>query len=279
MLKNNIVINNQSLELLNGNLSSLSTALYGRIKLRKNAIEINADKMHYRHLNYLIKNISKTSKKIILRNICGQRYIGTKLCENVIMEIYGIPGNDLASFMNGAKITVTGNVQDGCGNTMNGGSIIIKGSAGDILGYSMRGGKIFVRDDVGYRVGIHMKEYKGNKPYIVVGGTAEDFLGEYMAGGIVVILGLNLEKEKIHNAKYVGTGMHGGVIYIHGEVTHTGKEVVAKSLNESDKKLLKSLVIEYCNHFNIKTSDEIIKREFSKLMPVSTRPYGNLYAY
>jgi len=279
MQENKIIHNNQSLELLNGNLSSLGSELYEHIKLRKNSIEINADGMHYRDLNYLIKNISKMSKKIILRNISGQRYIGTTLCKNVVMEIYGTPGNDLGSFMDGAEISVNGNVQDGCGNTMNRGCIMIKGSAGDILGYSMRGGKIFVRDDVGYRVGIHMKEYKENRPCIVVGGTAADFLGEYMAGGILVILGLNLEKEKIHNAKYVGTGMHGGVIYIHGEVTHTGKEVEMKSLNESDKILLKGLVMEYCKYFNIINSNEIIKREFSKLIPVSTRPYGDLYAY
>lgn len=278
MQENEMILGNQSLELLNGSLSSLSSELYEYIKLRKNAIEINANGMHYRDLNYLIKNISKMSKKIILRNIFGQRYIGTNLCENII-EIYGTPGNDLGSFMDGAEITVNGNVQDGCGNTMNRGRIIIKGSAGDILGYSMRGGKIFVRDDVGYRVGIHMKEYKEYRPYIVVGGTAGDFLGEYMAGGILVILGLNLEKEQIHNAKYVGTGMHGGVIYIHGEVTHTGKEVEIKTLNESDKKLLKGLVTEYCSYFNIKNIDKVIKREFSKLIPVSTRPYGNLYAY
>ena len=37
----------------------------------------------------------------------------------------GTPGNDLGSFMDGPKITVRGNAQDGCGNTMNNGIIVI----------------------------------------------------------------------------------------------------------------------------------------------------------
>ena len=74
--------------------------------------------------------------------------------------------------MDGPKIIVHGNGQDGIGNTMNSGTIIIHGDAGDILGHSMRGGQIFVKGDVGYRVGIHMKEYKDLVPVVVVGGAA-----------------------------------------------------------------------------------------------------------
>ena len=120
--------------------------------------------------------------------------------------------------MNGPKVMVHGNAQDGCGNTMNEGQIIIHGHAGDVTGHSMRGGKIFVRDYVGYRVGIHMKQYQHKIPQIVIGQTAGDFLAEYMAGGIMVILGLNLKEGEKCNAQFVGTGMHGGVIYERGEI-------------------------------------------------------------
>ena len=41
MQENKTILDNQSLELLNGSLSSLSSELYEYIKLRKNAIEIN----------------------------------------------------------------------------------------------------------------------------------------------------------------------------------------------------------------------------------------------
>jgi glutamate synthase domain-containing protein 3 len=116
----------------------------------------------------------------------------------VDIEIFGTPGNDLGAFMNGPRIIVHGNAQDGCGNTMNEGEIIIHGHAGDIIGLSARGGKIFVREDVGYRAGIHMKEYQGKKPVLVIGGTAQDFLGEYMAGGVLILLGLDLGEGKRH---------------------------------------------------------------------------------
>jgi len=212
-----------------------------------------------------------------MRNVYGQRYIGTDLDGRLSLEIYGTPGNDLGAFLKGAKITVHGNVQDGCGNTMDDGQIVVHGRAGDILGYSMRGRKIFIRDDAGYRVGIHMKEYMEKRPVVVIGGTAQDFLGEYMAGGVLLVLGLTLGKKLEHKAKFVGTGMHGGAMYIHGEVSHMGKEVASVDLTEDDYRLLETLVNEFCGHYGMEP-DKILESKFNKLVPVSTRPYGNLYA-
>ena len=34
-----------------------------------------------------------------------------------------------------------------------------------------------------------------------------------MAGGVILVLGLNLHKGECCKARFVGTGMHGGVIY------------------------------------------------------------------
>ena len=107
--------------------------------------------------------VADGGSKIELQNVHGQRYIGTDLNKPVEIEIFGTPGNDLGAFMNGPRIIVHGNAQDGCGNTMNEGEIIVHGRAGDTVGLSARGGKIFIREDVGYRAGIHMKEYKGKE--------------------------------------------------------------------------------------------------------------------
>jgi len=163
---------------------------------------------------------------------------------------------------------------------MNNGEIIIHGHAGDILGLSARGGKIFVRDDVGYRAGIHMKEYQDKKPMVVVGGTAQDFLGEYMAGGILIILGLKLKEGERHKANFIGTGMHGGAIYIRGDVEEfqLGKEVGVAELDENDYLVLKELVGEFAHHFGYDAT-EILKYKFTKLFPLYLRPYGRLYAY
>ncbi|MFC2050500.1 hypothetical protein ACFLTN_04915 [Chloroflexota bacterium] len=244
-------------------------------------VEINAAGILTRELNTRLREaVTNGTKKIELRNVYGQRYIGTDLGKPVEIEIFGTPGNDLGSFMDGPRIIVRGNAQDGCGNTMNEGEIIVHGHAGDITGLSARGGKIFIRDGVGYRAGIHMKEYGDKKPVMVIGGTAQDFLGEYMAGGILIILGLNLKKGETHRANYVGTGMHGGVIYLRGSVAdfQLGKEVGAAELDEKDRLDLEKYVCEFASHFGY-DAKEILKQKFIKLFPLYLRPYGRLYAY
>ncbi len=244
-------------------------------------INIDAKDLSTTELNTRLREAAaKDARQINLLNICGQRYIGTDLRNSVEIEIFGTPGNDLGAFLNGPRITVHGNAQDGVGNTMDNGEIIVHGHAGDILGLSARGGRIFVRDYVGYRAGIHMKEFNNKKPALVIGGTAQDFLGEYMAGGVIILLGLDLHEGEYHQANYIGTGMHGGVIYIRGKVHdyQLGKEVGINSLEESDREVISSLVKEYSSHFDL-NAEEIINSTFMKLYPLYLRPYGTLYAY
>jgi glutamate synthase domain-containing protein 3 len=245
------------------------------------AVTIDARGILYRELNARLRQVvSNGTERIELRNVYGQRYIGTDLDRPVEIDIFGTPGNDLGAFMNSPRIVVHGNAQDGCGNTMNNGEIIIHGHAGDILGLSARGGKIFVREDAGYRAGIHMKEFGDKKPMVVIGGTAQDFLGEYMAGGVLVLLGLTLGEGARHKANFIGTGMHGGSIYIRGEVEEfqLGKEVGVAELDENDYSLLKKLVDEFGRHFGY-NAEAILKHRFTRLFPLYLRPYGRLYAY
>lgn len=247
------------------------------------ATTIDATGLHYRELNTLLReavNGDGACKRIDVANVFGQRYIGTDLHRPVEIHIHGTPGNDLASFMDGPRIVVHGNAQDGCGNTMNAGEIIIHGRAGDVTGHSMRGGRIWVRDDVGYRVGIHMKAYQGTRPEVVIGGTAQHFLGEYMAGGVLMVLGLTLEPGEPHQANFIGTGMHGGAMYIRGEIAdhQLGKGVGRMPLEAEDEALIKELVEGYVGHFGGDAA-AILAQPFLKLVPLSLRPYGRLYAY
>lgn len=244
-------------------------------------INVDAWALSHRELNAKLRElVSNGAQRIELHNVYGQRYIGTDLDKPVEIVIFGTPGNDLGAFMDGPRIIVHGNAQDGCGNTMNSGEIIIHGHAGDILGLSARGGKIFVREDVGYRAGIHMKEYQDKKPMVVIGGTAQDFLGEYMAGGILILLGLNLKEGERHKANFIGTGMHGGVIYVRGEVQEfqLGKEIGVAELDEGDYRILNQFVGEFSAHFGYE-AETILTHEFRKLFPRWLRPYGRLYAY
>ncbi|MFH0942542.1 MAG: hypothetical protein V1823_05950 [Chloroflexota bacterium] len=244
-------------------------------------VKIDALGLSTRELNTRLREaVAAGAVKIELHQVYGQRYLGTDLNQPVDIEIFGTPGNDLGSFMDGPRITVFGNAQDGTGNTMNNGEIIVFGHAGDITGLSARGGRIFVRDDVGYRAGIHMKAYGDKKPVLVIGGTAQDFAGEYMAGGIMVMLGLTLDKGDRHKATYLGTGMHGGVIYLRGEIEsyQLGKEVGIAELDGDDRRVLEELVSQYAAYFKL-NAREIMDHRFLKIYPTSNRPYGRLYAY
>ena len=244
-------------------------------------LEINAKGVYYRDLNQKVREaLEKGEKEILLKNVNGQYYIGDGLRGDAVITIEGTPGNDLAAFMDGPTLIVKGNGQDNIANTMNSGKVVIKGNAGDVLGYGMRGGRLHISGDVGYRVGIHMKGTKKQSPAIIVGGCAGDLFGEYMAGGVIILLGLNAGAEKPMAGDYLGTGMHGGVIYVRGDVDkeRCGAEVGIVELDEEDHKTLKQYLTEYCADVNLKLED-VMKKGFKKLIPASLRPYGNLYAY
>jgi glutamate synthase domain-containing protein 3 len=242
---------------------------------------IDAKGVYYRQLNEKVREaIAGGDTEIILNNVNGQRYIADGLRAKATITINGVPGNDLAAFMDGPTLIINGNAQDGVANTMNDGKIVVKGNAGDVLGYGMRGGKLYVKGDVGYRVGIHMKGFKDQIPVIVAGGTAGDFFGEYMAGGILVLLGIGREKGAPIAGGYLGTGMHGGVMYIRGEVdlARCGAEVGILELDDDDNATLEKYLKEFCEDTG-HDMKRVMKEKFVKLYPKSSRPYGRLYAY
>ncbi len=244
-------------------------------------MQINAKGCHYRTLNRQIKAaVAKGEKRIELLDVNGQRYIGDGVSGDVEIIINGVPGNDLGAFMSGPTIIVNSFSQDGVANTMNDGKIVIKGHAGDVLGYGMRGGKLFIKGDVGYRVGIHMKEYRDKIPVIVAGGRAGDFFGEYMAGGILILLNLNDETPERAAGGYLATGMHGGVIYIRGDIAkhRLGSGIEIVETKEADNTVLNKLLGEYCKDLDLDL-EFVLKKPFKKLIPASKRPYGKLYAY
>jgi len=251
-------------------------------------VQLDAQGVHYKELNRRIRAlVLDGARNIEIRQVYGQRYIGTNLFgterQDVRIKVFGTPGSDLGAFMDGPVIEVFGNVQDATGNTMNSGRIIVNGSAGDVLGYGMRGGEIFVRGNVGYRVGIHMKEYTDKIPTIVIGGTVQDFFGEYMAGGRIIVLNEFFEDNPPTRQSYfLGTGMHGGNIFIHGEVElhQIGAEVGIADPSAEEIEFIREKVQAFSRIFGLPdVSDRLGKVPFTKLFPKSARPYGRLYAY
>ncbi len=241
-------------------------------------LTIETKGLYYKGLNRQIKkSLSQGENEIVLKNVLGQRYIGGGLESTAHFDIYGTPGQDLGAFMNGPEIVVYGNAQDGVGNTMNEGKIIVHGKAGEIPGHSMRGGKLFIKGDVEYRAGIHMKEYLDSVPWLIIGGTVKDYCGEYMAGGRVVVL--NMKNSKMSPVGYsVGTGIHGGAIFVRGEVKkyQIGTGAIFAELDDSDETFLKEVFEEYSRYFDADLGG-IVPGEFVKITKRGHRPFAKLY--
>ena len=242
---------------------------------------LDATGLDHRAFNEQIKAaLAAGERELDLVNVCGHRYIGCGLTGDAALRISGVPGNDLAAFMSGLRIYCEGNVQDSVANTMDDGLIVVPGHAGDVLGYSMRGGRVFVRGNAGYRIGIHMKSYLDKAPVIVIGGRAKDFAGEYMAGGMLVILGLDTPEGEPLVGRYCGSGMHGGAMYVRGEVPewNIGKGVSPQEPSDSDRAELEATLGDYCAELGLDLS-EVMSQPFVKLSALSVRPHGRLYAY
>lgn len=242
---------------------------------------IDAHGVYYKTLNEQIREqVAVGVTTVILDNVNGQRYIGAGIsADDLTIVVNGVPGNDLATFMDGPTVVVTDNAQDGVGNTMNRGLVAVEGDAGDVLGYGMRGGRIYIRGDVGYRVGIHMKAYEEQHPVLVIGGRARDFFGEYMAGGEMLLLGLDVADGHVVGS-YVGTGMHGGVIYIRGQVAahQLGKEVGVTQPTAAEAARIEELVTDFCRVHRLDPQPALVG-PFVKISPFTHRPYGKMYAY
>ena len=193
------------------------------------------------------------------------------------ITINGIPGNALGAYLNGASIIVNSNAQDAVGDTMNEGSIIIHGNVGDAAGYAMRGGKILVKGNAGYRAGIHMKEYNNKVPLMIIGGSAGSFLGEYQAGGIIIVLGINKNKDKIVG-NFPCTGMHGGKVFLRGNIDNIifPNNVCIKKADNEDLKSIEQDLNEYCSLFGYDIS-EILNSQFTIITPDSKNPYKQMY--
>jgi glutamate synthase domain-containing protein 3 len=243
-------------------------------------VTIDAKRLHYTPLNQQIRAaIAAGTKEIIIDNVLGQRFIGNGIRgDDVTLIINGVPGGDLAMFMSGPTIIVHGNADHAPGNTMDNGRIVVHGSAGDAVAHSMRGGRVYVRDNIGYRGGIHMKQYTNKRPILIVGGAARAFLGEYMAGGLLIVLGLTgippLEERG------VGSGIHGGEIFIRGPVDSHNLGVGAKQTPATDEEKAKitPYIEDFARVFGF-DAKVLISSGYTRISPASARPFANKYTW
>jgi len=242
-------------------------------------LRIDAANLPYTQLNQAIRAaVAAGENEIEIENVLGQRFIADGLKGEVTITIHGVAGGDLGMFMSGPTCIVHGNAEHAPGNTMDAGMIVIHGSAGDAVAHSMRGGKIFVRDDIGYRGGIHMKEYNTKRPILVVGGSTRAFLGEYMAGGLIIVLGLG-GKPAVEE-RGIGSGIHGGEIYIRGEVPayFLGVGATEKPISEDERTRIAPCIREFAELFG-GNAESLLSEDYVRISPASSRPFANMYTW
>ena len=244
------------------------------------SVRIDAREIHYTPLNQMIRRaVADGVTNITIDNVLGQRFIADGLRgEGVTITVNGVPGGDLGMFMSGPTLIIHGNADHAPGNTMDRGCIVIHGSAGDAVGHSMRGGRVYVRDDIGYRGGIHMKQYMDKRPVLVVGGSARAFVGEYMAGGLLVVLGLSGIPPL--SERGVGSGIHGGEIFVQGNVPDNILGVGAKQKPASDdeKHMIAPVVRDFAAKFAFDPTP-LLASDYTRIVPASARPFANKYTW
>jgi len=176
---------------------------------------------------FIVKGYSLGFSRFILYNLCGQRFIGCGLGPNtkgVRIDVYGSPGDYLASGIDGLEIYVHSNAQDQLAQIMNSGKLVVYGDVGQTFMYGAKGGEAYI---LGNTAGRPLINACGS-PRVVINGTSLDFLGEsFMAGdplnggGFVILNGIRFnDKGEIEELEtpYPGGNLFslasGGAIYV-----------------------------------------------------------------
>ncbi len=140
-------------------------------------------------------------KRFIIVNTKGHRFIANGLgpdTAGVRIDVYGSPGDYLASGLDGLEIHVHNNGQDQLAQIMKSGKLVVHGDVGQTFMYAAKGGEVYVLGNTAGRPLINAV----GKPRVVINGTCLDYLAEsFMAGdplkggGFVVLNGLAYDEQ------------------------------------------------------------------------------------
>lgn len=139
-------------------------------------------------------------RKFLLAHAKGQRFIGNGLgpqTNDVRIDVYGSPGDYLASGIDGLEILVHNSAQDQLAQIMKYGGLVVHGDVGQTFMYGAKGGTAYV---LGSAAGRPLINAVG-RPRVVINGTCLDYLAEsFMAGdplkggGFVVLNGIRFDE-------------------------------------------------------------------------------------
>ncbi|HEY3248399.1 MAG TPA: glutamate synthase, partial [bacterium] len=131
---------------------------------------------------FLVRANEAGWKSFIIFAMRGQRFVGCgfgPLAEPVHLDVYGSPGDYLASGLDGAEVIVHNDAQDQVGQIVKSGKIVVHGNVGQTLLYGAKGGEIYILGNAAGRPLINAV----GRPRVVINGTALDYLAEsFMAG-------------------------------------------------------------------------------------------------
>ncbi|HXH06203.1 MAG TPA: hypothetical protein VNI83_06400 [Vicinamibacterales bacterium] len=182
----------------------------------------------------IVEVYRRGARRLIVAHARGHRFIGCGLgpgTEGLRIDVYGSPGDYLASGIDGAEIVVHASGQDQLAQIMKAGRLVVHGDVGQTFMYGAKGGAAFVLGNAAGRPLINAV----GRPRVVINGTCLDYLAEsFMAGdpldggGFVVLNGLAAgEDGAFHDLEtpYPGGNLFslasGGAIYVrdpHGRV-------------------------------------------------------------
>jgi len=157
----------------------------------------------------------------------GQRFFGCGLgqsSEGMLLEVFGTPGDYLASGLAGAEVVVHGNAQDQLGQIFASGRLVVHGDVGQTFMYGAKGGTAYVMGNAAGRPLINAV----GRPRVIINGTCLDYLAEsFMAGdplnggGFVILNGMTFNSSGVAEdlpTPYPGGNLFslasGGAIYV-----------------------------------------------------------------
>jgi len=157
----------------------------------------------------------------------GHRFIGNGLglnTKDTRIDVYGSPGDYLASGSDGLEIQVHNNGQDQYAQIMKSGKLVVHGDVGQTFMYAAKGGEVYVLGNAAGRPLINAV----GRPRVVINGTCLDYLAEsFMAGdplnggGFVILNGITfnddnqiIEMETPYPGGNLFSLASGGAIYV-----------------------------------------------------------------
>jgi glutamate synthase domain-containing protein 3 len=176
---------------------------------------------------YLRRLVSGGFRRLMLVNVQGQRFIANGLgpeTQGVSIDVYGSPGDYLASGIDGLEISVHNDGQDQIAQIMKSGKLVVYGDVGQTFMYGAKGGEAYILGNTAGRPLINAV----GRPRVVINGTSLDYLAEsFMAGdalnggGFVVLNGVHFDDcSKLSDLRtpYPGGNLFslasGGAIYV-----------------------------------------------------------------